>query len=1174
MIGTLLKDTFRRVSRTKGRFLAILAIIALGCGFFAGVKVTSPDMKMSADKYYKDKNLMDIRIVSTFGFSSEEVADLAALDGVSGASGGHTADVFIKTDDGGSNVTRVYSLGASRSEISPAYINHVTLKEGRMPTSPNECLIEADTPDEYQIGDAITLSTNNEDEPVSDILRYETYNIVGRISWVRYVNFERGTSAIGNGEVESYLVIPEAAFLADHYNEVCLTLDGSKDLDSFSSEYSDLIGTKKAEIELLSDTFHSKRIEDTERELAQAHEDLDSARTELEANEKEYQKNLDAYNNAIDEAKSAFDDTRAEIAEKEEELEQGRQAYKSGLESYAASAASIGESKRLVENKNAAYSYAKSEAEQTRLLKNNLEAFLSYDWSSESLNSGSTSLESTDPGEPVVEPPTVSPETEPVEETTDLGEPETTEAVTEGDTETETTTVSDDGGEETSASTETQPSAPASKLDTYIAMLSQLDTPQLSVSETAEKYAVLPSDSPEREMCKEVLDGVLSELSTKLADADHNLSIAKSEIDSANAAVSRSQAQLNASYQKLTDEKMRLDAAEVELNNAKDELAAVDRSIENSDPETKKKLDDAAAQIEEARSELEKNEEKLADSEEFFLSNKDSVKWYMFDRNDNQGYASFGDDADRVDSIARVFPIFFILVAALVCFNTMTRMVEEQRTEIGTLKALGCGNAEIIAQFLLYAAAASIIGAFIGLAVGFQLFPRIIFKTYTLMYEYPGVICEFRWDYALGCVAVSLLCTGASAVLACIGELRVQPAQLMRPRPPKSGKRVLLERIPFIWNKLSFNLKVTARNVFRYKNRVLMTVLGIGGCTALMLAGFGLRYAISSIVDLQFGKVLKYDAVCTFSADEEEFSNLRESISSNENISDSLFAMQKSITVNSAKSSLEAYAVVPEDPEKLGDFISLQDRESGEVYSMTEDGVIINEKLAKLLGVSSGDEIGFYDTDVSVRIAAVTENYSQNYVYFTPALYSEVFGGYDFNILWLYKSEQADRETLSEQILENDCVMSVNFMEFAGDTFRRMIKNLNAIVYVIICSSGALALVVLYNLSNINITERTRELATIKVLGFRDGELAAYIYRENTVSSVIGMLLGLFAGIFLTDFIVQTAEVDVVMFCHEIPPHCFVFAALLTAVFTVFVNGLLYFRMKDIDMAGSMKAIE
>lgn len=1088
MKTALIKDTLRRIGRTKGRFFAIMAIIAIGCGFFAGVKVTSPDMKKTADTYYKERNLMDVRIVSTFGFSDDEVEKISALDCVKGASGGYSSDMFIKMENGTSPIVRVYSLGNSRSDLSPSYINRPVIEEGRMPTAANECLIETSTPEEYSIGDKITLETKDSDDPAEDVLKYTSFTVVGKVSWVRYVDFERGTTTIGNGKVESFLIIPQEAFLSEYYTEVCVTLNGAEELDSFKSEYSDFVEAKKGEIEAYMDDIHADR-------LAETREELDKAASELEQGEKDYQAALDEYNAKLLSAENDIAEAKAEIEAKEKELADGREAYEYGLQQYASETASLGETKRVLENRSSEYSYAKAALEQSRQQMNSLSAFI----------------------EKYSEEPA-------------------------------------DENDET--------------LDTAVEELKIYDTDGISVSDAAYEYAQLLADAEQKAVLAELLNQTLLNVSETINTEDARLSSAKAEIDYGFSQAEYAQSVLNDTYSQLMETKTQLDEGEAQLEESKLLLEESENGMSGKNSSAKTELDNAKA-------ELDENRRKLEESEADFEKMSSSIKWYMLDRNDNSGYSSFGDDADRVDSIARVFPVFFILVAALVCFNTMTRMVEEQRTEIGTLKALGYGSGSVMAQFLIYAVSASIIGSVLGLAVGFQLFPRVIFNAYTLMYDYPYVICEYRWDYAAGCIGASLLCTGASSVIACFRELNGQPAQLMRPKPPKNGKRVLLERIPFIWKHLSFNIKVTARNIFRYKNRVLMTVIGIGGCTALMLTGFGLRHAISAIVDLQFGEIFNYDAICTFSAEsDEELDALRESTDSCEGIADSLFAMQKSVTVKHDGANVEAFAIVPEESGEIGDFITLRNRKTHEPYSLGDDGVIINEKLASLLGAEAGDEISFSDTEQTLKISAVTENYSNNYVYFTPQLYYKVFGDCEFNILYVTKADGADNDAVSEKILENECVMSVNFMEFAGENFRKLIKNLNAIVYVIIASSGALAFVVLYNLANININERMRELATIKVLGFHDGEVGAYVYRENTVSAVLGMLLGLFLGIFLTKFVVRTAEVDVVMFCPDIPVYCFVFAALLTALFTVLVNALLYFKLKSIDMASSMKAIE
>lgn len=1088
MKNALFRDTLRRIWKTRGRFIAILAIIAIGCGFFAGVKVTSPDMKMTADLYYKNRNLMDIRLISPLGFTEDEVKQLSETDNIRDISGEYSADLFLKSNNGTNPVVRVYSYDTEGSRHYGANISQPEIKEGRMPEAPDECLIESQTPGEYQIGDTITLETNDMDNPTENILKYKTFIITGRASWVNYVDFERGTTTIGNGSVDSYLIIPKEAFAYEYYTDVYITLNSTQKMDSFSSQYENEIEREKNRLEELAEEIHSSRINDMKSEL-------EKARTEIENAEKEYTNGMNDYKAGIADAEEAIAEAEKTIAAGETEFREGTDKYLDAVYQYSTGVAALGEKKRQLENKQYELDTARKEIEELRQIHGILADFISR----------------------------------------------------------------------YSADFSTDENA---EIDAVIDSLSVLNTSEISISETARTYSMLSPEDEQKAISGTLLSQTLESLTGKISEADARISASQNEINTAASQIRNTQKSLDYTYSQLADTKNALDESEIQLETTKEELEKQKAKLDEETADTRSELEKAEAELEKGRSELEEAEIELE-------RNTSDISWYILDRNSNTGYSSFGEDAERVDSIARVFPVFFILVAALVCFNTMTRMVEEQRTETGTLKALGYGNGIIMLQFIVYAVSASLIGAAIGLITGFNLFPKVIFNAYKMMYDYPDVICEFRWDYAAGCTAAALMCTCLSAVAACYRELSGQPAQLMRPRPPKSGKRVLLEKIPFIWNRLSFNIKVTIRNIFRYKNRVMMTVVGIGGCTALMLTGFGLRYAISAIVDLQFGGILNYDAICTFSTETgEEYENLYTGISENELLTDSLFALQKSVDASTENNSIEAFAIVPEIPEKITDFIILRDRKTHEEYTLSDEGVIINEKLAKLLDAQTGDEISFSGSSTSVKIAAVTENYSNNYIYFTPELYRNVFGEYKNNIFYINKSENASEEEISESILRNSQVMSVNFMSFAGDTFRKLVESLNAIVYVIIGSSGALAFVVLYNLSNININERMRELATIKVLGFYDGEVASYIYRENTVSSFFGMLLGLFAGVFLTRFVVQTAEVDVVMFCPDIPVHCFIFAALLTVLFTLAVNGMLYFRLKNIDMAGSMKAIE
>lgn len=1096
MKTVLIKDTFRKIRKTKGRFFAIMAIIAIGSGFFAGVKVTSPDMKKTADRYYKDQNLMDLHIISSLGFNSDEIAELSDHDEVKGISGGYSADMVIKMDDGTSPVTKVYSINtAGLDEKSDDYINRPVIVEGRMPERSDECLIERDTPQAYSIGDNITLCSGDDKTSTEDIIKNDTFKIVGKVTWVKYVDFERGTTTIGNGSIGSFLIVPDSAFAYEYYTDVYLTLNKSNEYSWFDSTYQDYIDVQKEKFEQMPETIHKKRLEEISSEISDARADVNKGQAK-------YDDGINEYNNEISDTEKKLSDAQKEIEKNENELESSKQKYQDGIEKYNTAVKQLDESKKALEIKRSELNKARNEEKKIRgqheLLTWFIDEYLSL---------------YVDENDPV--------------------------------------------------------------LLSTIDMFKPLDSHALSVSQTALMYAASPVDSGQKMQSRSALIKAADSICDQISSADEKISAGQSEINKASAQITLTENKLDQTNMELTQADQKIKDGEQELAKAKEEVSANSENFLEKKEEVKQKLDQAKTELEDGKTELE-------DADEKYRSVIDNLKWYVSDRNSNIGYSSFGEDADRVDSIARIFPVFFIIVAALVCLNTMTRMVEEQRTETGTLKALGYGNHHIMMQFIFYAASASVIGVAAGLSVGFNLFPKVIFNAYMMMYYYPSVICEFRWDYAAGCLFAALACTCISAAVACYKELRVHPAELMRPKPPKNGKRVFLEYIPFIWKRMSFNYKITARNIFRYKKRVLMAVIGIGGCTALMLTGFGLKNAISVIVDKQFGEILKYDAVCIFTKDDEkDYQTLHDNIGQIDDVDQCLFGMQKSITVKYKNKTKEAYAIVPEKTDNLNDFITLRKRihhnssKSKQVsYTPDDSGVIINEKLSKLMGISQGDTIGFENTDLTVTVSAITENYSNHYIYFTPELYKQIFGEYDNNIFYLNFSDNCDSDQVVSEILENSQVMSVHLMKFSGETFRKLIKSLNVIVLVIIASSGALAFVVLYNLSNINITERMRELATIKVLGFYDGEVSAYIYRENTISSILGMIAGLIGGIYLTDFVIQTSEVDVVMFYPDIPAYCYVCAGALTIAFTVAVNVMLHFRLKKIDMAGSMKAIE
>ena len=675
---------------------------------------------------------------------------------------------------------------------------------------------------------------------------------------------------------------------------------------------------------------------------------------------------------------------------------------------------------------------------------------------------------------------------------------------------------------------------------------------------------------------KTILKGSLEAI---LTQTENTLDSQMQVIDITKTTLNDSKAQLDEGYELLDSTRLTLEDGQRQITEGQKELADAEAEyeaglieLEENRVSGKQELDDAAAQIEDAKAEIL--------SARHDLNEMGEPEWYIFDRTDSPGYSEFSDDAERVDRIAKVFPVFFIIVAALVCLTTMTRMVEEQRVQIGTLKSLGYGKGAAVAKYLIYAVSASLIGSVLGLVLGFNVLPRVIFEAYRIMYVMPDIVIVMRWDYVLLCIGVSVAVTGIAAYSACSVELREQPAQLLRPKPPKIGKRILLERVGFVWKRLSFLHKVSARNIFRYKKRIYMTVIGVAGCTALMMAGFGLKYSIESIVDRQYEDIFHYDALAvtkdgmTALETEELSSQTRE----NEYVESSLYVCQENMTFKNESKKYDAYMFIPESTDTIGEYITIRDRKSGETIELTDDGIVITEKLSKLLDAEAGDTIEMTldsgDT-AKLHIDGVTENYVMNYVYMTGKYYEKISGeaagtnGFIMNL-----TDDYDSDELSTEFLKNNNVLAVTYSREGGDQFREIVGSLNYIVLVIIICAGALAFVVLYNLANINIEERIREIATIKVLGFYDREVSSYIHRESVVSALMGMLAGLALGVPFLKFIIKTAEVDAVMFNPQMQPSSFIYAGALTMLFTLVVNWAMHFRLKKVDMVSSLKSVE
>ena len=522
-------------------------------------------------------------------------------------------------------------------------------------------------------------------------------------------------------------------------------------------------------------------------------------------------------------------------------------------------------------------------------------------------------------------------------------------------------------------------------------------------------------------------------------------------------------------------------------------------------------------------------------------------------------------------------------MAALVSLTTMTRMVEDERTQIGTMKALGYERSSIAAKYLLYALSASLFGSLLGIFAGGKILPYVIMAAYGILYSnLPVMLIPIQWDLAFYASLIAIFCTVLATLIACYRELLSTPAALMRPAAPKQGKRVFLENISFLWKRLNFSWKATVRNLLRYKKRFFMTIFGIGGCMALLMVGFGLRDSIQEIVNKQYTTVWTYDA--SVNLDEDSVSDnpdFDQELNGFDGITESLYVYQTSLDVSGQDTATRsAYIFVPEDVEKAKDFVKLQERVGGKKLEMDGEGAVISEKLAKLLNLSVGDEIILKESETrqySVTVAAITENYLYHYVFLTPEVYEQVYGKAPvFNQVFLKMGDTSaeKEESLGQQLLEKEEVTSVSFVSSLQSKVADMMSSMDLVIWVLIISAGLLAFVVLYNLNNINITERQREMATLKVLGFYDKEVADYVYRENVLLTLIGTLAGVFMGMALHQFVIRTCEIDMLMFGRSIRFLSYVFSIVLTFFFSAVVNFTMYYKLKKIDMIESLKSVE
>ncbi len=1077
MKSALIKDILREIGKSKSRFFSIFAIIALGAGFFAGLKITCPDMMTTQQVYFEEQNLMDIRLVSTYGFDENDVLAVEETEGVREVYPSYSKDAFVRNETGENIVAKVMALPESG-------MNEVVVTEGRLPENPQECVVEMhpEMSVTHNIGDTVTVYTTDPDDPLKDTLWRDNWKVVGIVESPQYISHDRGSSTIGDGTVDTFIMIPERNFKLEVYTEIYVTLDGTKGLNPFEDEYTAEVEKAVYAFESVAEIREKERLKDVQEEaraeLAKAKDEIASAEKKLADAEKELE---DAYD---------------ELKKGEKEIARGWKDYEEGL-------------MKIEEGKVTLDMELASAAKKLK----NAEEEIKAGW--EQYEAGTAEFEA--------------------------GKAEFEETLS-------TMQMSVDSIY-----------SAKSRLEEQIAYYEQFPLTELMVAGLKAQLDIV----------NEFVSG-----HQQILAGEAQLAEARKQLEDGEKEISSGWAQY---YAGAEEGRKQLEEGAAELEKGKAELEKAERDIKNGWNEYYEGLEGFEKAKEDAEEEIYSAKEDIKEAEKEIAGIKGPV-WYIFTRDDNPGYSSFEGDVNIVEKVGKVFPVFFFLVAMLVCLTTMTRMVEEQRTQVGTMKALGYGKGAIMAKFIAYSAFASISGAVFGIALCSYVFPVIIFEAYGMRYVLPELIhvpMPLMW---LGVIAVSVICTGAAVIMACYTELRESPAELMRPKAPKAGKRVLLEKIPFIWNHLNFTKKVTVRNLFRYKKRIFMTVLGIAGCAALTLTGIGIYSSIAVIIEKQYNELFNYDIIVALDTDagRKAVAEVMEELDENEITEKNLGVYMMAAE---HKGIGDTNLVVTDNAEALYEMVTLRGRTSGEIHELTDDGVIITERFSEIAELSAGDDFEFYCDGVlfKTKVTAVAENYAAHFIYMTDELYSELSkDDMKPNMVFSIMSDDGKeaQDNLAEELMELEGVLALSFSRTARETFSKSVESLNYVVILIVICAAALAFVVLYNLTNINITERIREIATIKVLGFYDREVSNYVFRENVILALMGAGVGLLLGVWLHAFVLSVIQTNDIMFGPELPWWTFASAFVMTIFFAVLVNWIMYFRLKKVSMVESLKSVE
>ncbi len=1130
----LKRSAFREIRSSLGRYIAIIAIIALGVGFFAGLRVSKTAMVKTGDAYVQEHGLFDYRLMSTVGYDTDDEAAFAQLEGVRAAEGSYSADFLARTESGTDVVLRAHSLTDT--------VNTVSLVAGELPAADNECVVDARLYDERVIGSTLYVSEANEEDTLEQF-RYREYQIVGLVNSVFYMNYERGSTAIGNGSVAGFVYLPYGGFDADYYTDICLLLQESGYI--YSDEYDAAVDAledpvteaaeERADIRYQKVTADAEEeIADGERELADGWEEYYAEKEKAERELADAEKELNDGAQEISENEQKLADARQELTEAKAEIEDGWREYEEGLVEYETQRADVEEELDAAEE------------ELTALQKQVNEGFIQLgeadiDAAEEELNAAKEQIDLLNEAYGMVEQAMSSGE------------------LSEADLRALSDVLSSYGyvlPDAVEDMTEEDLSAALRYLGGMLKEAQQeLETAEAQLAEAREQEDALYRAKAE-------IDRGFAELREARAEAEQQFADAEAELADA-------RTQLLDGERELADAERELADGEQELADAKAELADGWETYHDARAEADEKLADAYQELLDGEQELADAKQELADLQEPDV--------FVLDRSTNVGYVCFESDSDIIEAVSRVFPLFFFFVAALVCITTMTRMVDEQRTQIGVLKALGYTSFAIMAKFMMYSGSASFIGCVIGFIGGSIVFPTVLWSVYDIMYGFSDIILVFDNGLAC-CLILAFMCCALGATwFACRSELSDVPAELMRPKAPKNGKRVLLERIPFVWNHMKFLHKVSVRNIFRYKKRLVMMILGISGCTALLITGFGIRDSIKNVADYQFNEISLYDYSVTLTngVTEDLEADLYEA--GNGTIETLTFLHESTMDLVGDTETKSVNIIVSDG--NLDEYLDLH-TENGERIPYPGPGEIaICDALAERLELEIGDTVTLRTSDMKsleVTVSAVFQNYVFYYVYVDAETCLDQWGYVpEYKTGYVNVIEGEDVHASAAKLVNENGVTAVSVTADLRERVVNMMSSMDYIVLLIVFCAAMLALIVLYNLTNINITERIREIATIKVLGFTANETASYVFRENILLTAMGALVGIWLGKLLHMYVMnQILRIDMISFAIRIEPMSMVLSIGLTFLFTLGINLLMRIKLDKVNMAESLKSIE